>query len=603
MTVPQPHRSTLRGFRDSLAGLIVLIASLGLASPALAQDPGVFTDVVDVNIVNLAVTVTDADGNPVLGLKPSDFEVFENGDPVEISNFYEARAGVELFSGGYETRTADERPEPAIDAPQAQLNYLTIFIDHNHIQKKNRKRLFQQVRDFLREEAGPLDRFMLVSLTDQFEVVREFTPSAGDIVASLDGLEKEVALGTATVQSQLQLLRTIESTDLGIRTGGAFGNVANQDRLQSTFTQVQMQVEFQADRWAKMGAWSLRALGYVVGSMAGLEGRKAVLFVSEGIPMRPGLGLFHANYNRFQTIAEIMEFDQPLDPPETAASHYDLTDNFTDLLRQAEASRVVFWAVDAAGMRSSYLSQASRSLRDPDSLAVMEYKPVWDTQLDNIYEEDLRQGLLRVAEETGGGMIWGTRDFRPFFQRMRESFDHYYSIGYVADRLKDGETHKVTVRARQKGLDVRYQEQYHDKTWDQRLVDATISQVVFGIGENPLELQLERAGEPTGAGAKDRKIPVRLVVPLDKLTLLPAAEGRVGRVSLVIVTRDAAGNVSPPETIPLSLRVPDVMEDGTAPLNADSTLDVPLPEGHDTVAIGVLDRTGGLVSTTSLVVS
>ncbi len=57
-----------------------------LAFPLFAQTP--LTEKIDVSVVNVDVTITDRAGNPVRGLTRDDFEVFEDGKPQKITNFY-----------------------------------------------------------------------------------------------------------------------------------------------------------------------------------------------------------------------------------------------------------------------------------------------------------------------------------------------------------------------------------------------------------------------------------------------------------------------------------------------------------------------------------
>ena len=72
-----------------------VLLGLAAALPAAAQPgdtrspsgPG-FVEVVNVEVVNVDVYVTDADGKPVLGLGPDDFELRVDGRAVPISNFY-----------------------------------------------------------------------------------------------------------------------------------------------------------------------------------------------------------------------------------------------------------------------------------------------------------------------------------------------------------------------------------------------------------------------------------------------------------------------------------------------------------------------------------
>ncbi|MEZ5363755.1 MAG: VWA domain-containing protein [Bryobacterales bacterium] len=61
--------------------LLVLL----LAVPAFAQESGEIT--VDVNVVNIPVTVTDQEGRAIVDLKKEDFHIYEDGQPVEIKYF------------------------------------------------------------------------------------------------------------------------------------------------------------------------------------------------------------------------------------------------------------------------------------------------------------------------------------------------------------------------------------------------------------------------------------------------------------------------------------------------------------------------------------
>ena len=67
-----------------LPAVVVALFSL----PLLAQTP--YTEKIEVSVVNIDVTVTDRHGNPVRGLTKDDFEVFDDGAPQPITNFYAA---------------------------------------------------------------------------------------------------------------------------------------------------------------------------------------------------------------------------------------------------------------------------------------------------------------------------------------------------------------------------------------------------------------------------------------------------------------------------------------------------------------------------------
>ncbi|HSN87621.1 MAG TPA: hypothetical protein VL025_12730, partial [Thermoanaerobaculia bacterium] len=85
--------------------LAVLVVLAVLSSAPLAAQPG-FGEVVEVNVVNVDVYVTGKDGKPVAGLGKGDFEVFEDGKRVEITNF----EAVDRAAG---TPAAGSPPTPA----------------------------------------------------------------------------------------------------------------------------------------------------------------------------------------------------------------------------------------------------------------------------------------------------------------------------------------------------------------------------------------------------------------------------------------------------------------------------------------------------------
>src|SRR6185369_184111 len=68
------------------------VTSLLLAFfPAIASAQQKLVESIEVRVTNVDVVVTDKAGNPIVGLNKDDFEIFENGKPQAITNFYEVR--------------------------------------------------------------------------------------------------------------------------------------------------------------------------------------------------------------------------------------------------------------------------------------------------------------------------------------------------------------------------------------------------------------------------------------------------------------------------------------------------------------------------------
>lgn len=68
-----------------------LLLTLFLALPLMAQEAAEGTIQVDVNVVNLPVTVTDNEGRFIVDLRKEDFEVYEDGQRVDIRYFTESQ--------------------------------------------------------------------------------------------------------------------------------------------------------------------------------------------------------------------------------------------------------------------------------------------------------------------------------------------------------------------------------------------------------------------------------------------------------------------------------------------------------------------------------
>ena len=98
---------------------LLLFAALAVVSPIcavlLAQDPTPLREAVEVTVVEIPVTVVDRAGEPVRGLKVSDFELRDEGEKRTISYFETIDlADAALYKG---------KPLP----PAARRKYLLLF--------------------------------------------------------------------------------------------------------------------------------------------------------------------------------------------------------------------------------------------------------------------------------------------------------------------------------------------------------------------------------------------------------------------------------------------------------------------------------------------
>ena len=73
---------------QSLLVCALLLTGRSAAAQQAPPPEESFADEIEVSLVNLEVVVTDKKGKPLAGLAREDFEVYEDGKLVELTNFY-----------------------------------------------------------------------------------------------------------------------------------------------------------------------------------------------------------------------------------------------------------------------------------------------------------------------------------------------------------------------------------------------------------------------------------------------------------------------------------------------------------------------------------
>ena len=132
----------------------------------------------DVQLVQLPVSVLDKDGRPVNGLRKDDFEVFEDGVEQEISFF-----------------THDDVPIS-----------VGLVIDNSASMHNKRERVNSAALSFVRE-SNPQDETFIVDFDDEAYLDHDFTNSINDLVAALGPIDTrgETALYDAVYLSAAHL--------------------------------------------------------------------------------------------------------------------------------------------------------------------------------------------------------------------------------------------------------------------------------------------------------------------------------------------------------------------------------------------------------------
>ncbi|HEY0512159.1 MAG TPA: VWA domain-containing protein [Thermoanaerobaculia bacterium] len=541
--------SPRRPWTRPLAG-IVLGLLLAPALPLAAQEAEEsFSETVQVSVVNLDVFVTDKKGQPVTGLRKEDFEVLEDGKPVEISNFYAESGGTAPAAPAVSAAMAAAAAGPAAKAaaPPAedQRLRLVVFVDDVSLSAANRSRILQSVGQFLHRELKPGDEVMLVRYDEKLDVRRPFTADLAQVDADLAAV---LRMPTDVRKYELSLSQALRELYSSINGGEGFGPLA----------------EASLSNWAAQESsvvrGSLNAVDLVVSWLAGVPGRKAILYVSDGLPLVPGLDLFTI----FTRAPQAASADKRT--PEMVAQKFDLTHRFREVTSHASRNRITFYPIEAYGTR-----QSDSSLFDSVSLA------------------NRQNGLRFLAEDTGGRELFNAADVPAALARMSADFTTYYSIGYQPPRPGDTAEHKIEVRVRARGAQVRYRQWYRDKPTAELVAERTLAAMRFGAEDNPLAATVEIV-----PGKKAGETLVRVKVPISKLFLEPAAGSREGRLRLYLVAGGQDAMTPVRQTRLVTVSVPDAAAGGAKEYTHE--IAIPLKDGTYSLGVGVRDE---LSATTS----
>ncbi len=601
-----------------LAAILALtaVASAFAAKPPATPPPPSFGETVEVNVVNVDVYATDKSGNRVMDLRKGDFQVFEDGKPVEITNFEMATAG--RPSSGKAEKPPSPSPSVAASPPGDAWN-LVILFDTFNLGPSGRARAVRQLREFLAGGLSPADRVMVATQDLGFKVLLPFTGDQAAIAHALDEAGRLAVHGTEIERERRLAFQTMMSIQEDA--------LLDPDPLPCPQSIATPAHSFASSRRQEVRR-TIAGLTMIVNSLSGVPGRKAVLHVSDGLPLTPGEELFqflveicggggtggigHSETEtssqssgraaeigiaRGRDVDPLTVFDArelgpaayqaasqgPLD-----AQSYNVAKDLQVLAAHANAHQVTLYTLQASGLQGPDAGDASMGPAD----RLFQF-PAIGTAL----RMSNRDSLQLLADETGGRSILDTNDFLPDLGRLRQDFESYYSLGYTPAHNGDGREHRIEVKVKRPGVRLRYRQSYRDKPVLERTVDRTLAALFYNVEDNPLAISLE-IGEQTPGANGSVSVPVRLKIPLFKLAILNhEAEGVFeGSLRVFVATRAPNGNNSPLRQVPVPIRIPR-----KGLLNAMGqfylyTLTLELKPGSQQVAVAVRDE---IASTTS----
>jgi VWFA-related protein len=453
---------------------------------------------VEVAVTNVEVVVTDSKGNRVPGLTRDDFEVYQDGIPQKITNFYAVAGGKVLLDDGKVIGL--DSPEAQAEVPDLKARYL-LFIDNLNITPQNRNRMFQRLEDFVRDTIGRHAEAMVVTYNRSLKVKRKFTSDASEIIAALDETEHETGGGTSLASERTDALHKIDEASSADEALPYARNYAKSLRNDLQFT--------------------VDAIKNTLNSLAGVDGRKVFVYVSEGLPSTAGLELFDQIQRKFQNQASSSTLEQ---------FEFDMSNKYASIVQAANAQGVTIWALDASGLTTEALVSA-------------EHRSFDTRPSDFLIRQNTQAPLLLMADQTGGMAAVNTNDWKKSLDELSKDFSNFYSIGYRTTRSAVDRPHSIEVRIKRKGLKVRTRKGFLEKTIETKTSESVLASLYYPRDDNPLGVSVS-IGAQKPYDEENFAVPVRVAVPIGKLGLVPVGDHYEAVFFLYVVARDSGDKQS-----------------------------------------------------------
>ena len=484
--------------------LRILVTALLFATSAFAQ----LKETVNVNVIEVPVTVVDSSGNPVRGLTAANFEIYDGGKRQTITSFDK------IDFGSTETVSAISPLNPA-----ARRSFLLLF-DLGFSSPKSLVRAQEAARNFVTTAVQPRDLVGVGTIDNDhgFRLLTAFTTDR-------DLVESAVADPTAFRGTDpLQIANRTFVADLtnGAESGktsstsGAMSDGAA--AAASEMAERQLQLTHSNEQYVRTRIErQVDYLGQLARTLRAVPGRKQVILLSEG---------FDAKYLQGRDAREIAAATRDNDAVTSgqyykvdsdarygSASSLSLLDRMAQSFR---ASDVVLHAIDIQGVR-------------------VQNDVVSGSNFNN------NAGLFTISRPTGGEVFQNSNDLKNNFQRMLRAQEVVYVLAFQAPTSTAGKYHDLKVKLVDAGGRLNYRSGYYENgpetTAERTLTTAEI--IVNDIPQNDVHIAAFAAPFPEGNG--NSQVPV--ILDINGADLAKQARGSTAAAEIFVYAFDTEGIV------------------------------------------------------------
>lgn len=406
--------------------------------------------------VRVDVFPTDRNGVPIEGLKPEDFEVYENGQLQQIDTFEFVHIEPELEEARLDPNTQRDGEEAAND-PRARV--FVIVLDTRHVDTLGGANIRRPLIDMLDRLIGPRDLFGVITpqlrasdlilgrkaVTVSSELQRHWAWGVNDSILTQSDTEKafEDCFGeigtrrdpgvphhdpalTAELVARVRERETLEHLDALVTRLGA---IRDEKKAVILVTQ----------GWSQFGRNEVEAqkLGSEIPGIFTGGGR-----ISLRNPQTPQYGSTAMIPDVAACLAQA-----------NALLMMDSRQYFRELLTKAQRANVSFYPVDPRGLAvfDTPISRPMTSVAD-----------------DFASLTNRRDGLMTLASNTDGMALIFNNDLHASMRKLSDSLSTYYLLGYYSTNTRfDGGYRRLEVKVRKPDIKLKARRGYFAPTQEE----------------------------------------------------------------------------------------------------------------------------------------
>lgn len=402
------------------------------AKPATSASDQVPVVKTTTRLVSLEVVARDRQGRPVTGLTAKDFEISEQIPPKKdhrqqtISTFKAVDWAAEKSARAAQPQLPPGIYSNLLDQQRVQVPPTVLLFDGINTDLPAQLEVHRQMVGILQSipENVPVAVFLM---GDRLRLLQTFTT---DPKLVREAVAKTLQVGHVTTPDQ-------DPTDDPNSLSASLDNVANLPRgFQSALADFESQTY-----WFQVGVRvqkTLDAFRNVAQYLDGYPGRKNILWISTSFPLQltPGSG----------------------DSTNGLANNSIFQGDMQDVGTALMDGRVAIYPVDAGGVRTQSMFEASARVRQPMNGARIGQA----IQREDAMRQSAQQVMRDLADETGGRVCLGDNDFADCVKKAVDDASSYYEIAYYPTEGDwKGEFHRISIKSLHSGVHLWYREGYY----------------------------------------------------------------------------------------------------------------------------------------------